>query len=151
MTDQLTIPGAVDELVVHLATLTVQGRRITRTLYQQLRDEPLIADDGTLNGRPWGYVNEHSKTRNCGHFSGLNAAGQWDGRAFDRGHRHIIWQCENELLRDVVLSLDAMERSMEWSGEQRKRILELLPPHTVPVLRRSLNLVAGLPQIFIGR
>lgn len=153
MTDQMTIPGAVDApLVVNLTTLTVQGRRITRALYNQLREEPLIGDDGALNGRAWGYVNEHAKA-GCGFFRGYNTMGAYDSRVHDRDHRHVIWQRGDELLRAEVLSLGAEERRVSRFGSELelRTVWSQLPPETIASRRRSLNLVAGLPQIFIGR
>ena len=152
MTDQLTIPGAAETaLRVELTTLTVEGRRLTRAVYTQLREEPLIGDDGTLNGKPWGYVNEHLKGGVCGRFRGLDAHGRFD-HTIDRGHRHVIWQRGDELLRDLVFSLSAAERTVVHCGNgEFARAWDAFAPHTLPARRRVHNLVAGLPQIFIGR
>ena len=153
-TDQLEIPGAAEgTLRVELATIRVEGRRLTRALYNQLREEVLIAKDGTLNGTPWGYVNEHSKDRRCGRFRGRDAEGYYTSDMWDRAHRHVIWQRGGDLLRDVVLSLDAAERQCDRFGPNLDldRVWNQLPPHTIPARRRSYNLIAGLPQLYIGR
>lgn len=151
MTDQLTIPGAERTPSVALTTLTIQGRRITRALYGQLREEPLIAGDGGLNGTPWSYVNEHVKNGDCGRFRGRDAEGQYKHDNIDRSHRHVVWQRDDELMRDVVLSLDAAQRRFAWAGDELRLEWSQWPPETIPARRRSHLLVAGLPQIFIGR
>jgi hypothetical protein len=151
MTEQLIIPETERTLRVELTTLTVQGRRLARVLYNQLREEPLIGEDGALNGVPWGYVNEHVKGDECGRYRGRNADGQYNHSNLDRSHRHVVWQRDDELLRDVVLSLEAAERRFAWVGSELMREWGQVPPHTIPTRRRSHNTVAGLPQIFIGR
>lgn len=153
MTEQLTIPTSERALRVELTTLTVQGRRLTRVLFNQLREEPLIGENGTLSGTPWGYVNEHAKKGDCGLFRGYDTAGRYSATNRDPGHRHVVWQRGDELLRDLVFSLSAAERRVDWYGEEPelRRVWGQLPPHTIPARRRSHNLIAGLPQIFIGR
>ncbi|MEU8148443.1 hypothetical protein [Nonomuraea sp. NPDC048901] len=82
-----TPPAAgIGTATVDLKTLTVNGRRMTLTVFRQIREQPLIADDGTLNGQPWGMVNYHPDR--CG-----------DSQLT---HWHIVWQRGSELLRTRV-------------------------------------------------
>lgn len=78
--------AAIGTAAVDLMTLTVNGRRMTLTVFRQIREQPLIADDGTLNGQPWGVVNYHPDR--CG-----------DSQLT---HWHIVWQRGTELLRSRV-------------------------------------------------
>ncbi|MET7335998.1 hypothetical protein [Nonomuraea sp. NPDC005650] len=89
-----TPPAAgIGTATVDLKTLTVNGRRMTLTVFRQIREERLIAHDGTLNGQPWGAVNYHPDR--CG----------------DRlPHWHIVWQRGAELLRSYVYE----KPSFDW-------------------------------------
>lgn len=40
--------------VVEIKTLTVSSKQVTLAVFRQLMEEPLVNDDGTLNGTPWG-------------------------------------------------------------------------------------------------
>lgn len=85
MPKQLTAQTAtITTAAVEVKTLTVSGKQVTLAVFRQLREEPLIAEDGTLNGVPWGYVNYHPDK--CGG---------------DR-HWHVVWQQGDELLRSRV-------------------------------------------------
>ncbi|MEV7011714.1 hypothetical protein [Streptosporangium sp. NPDC051022] len=68
-----------------LKTLTIGGRKVTLTVFRQIREAALIADDGTLNGHPWGVVNYHPDK--CGDYL---------------PHWHIVWQRDSEILRSRV-------------------------------------------------
>lgn len=84
MPKQLTTQNAtITTAAVQVKTLTISGKQVTLAVFRQLREEPLIAYDGTLNGVPWGYVNYHPDK--CG-----------DTRI---DHWHIVWQRGEELLR----------------------------------------------------
>lgn len=84
---QLNAQNAVIKTAtVEIKALTVSGRQVTQAVFRQLREEPLIAEDGTLNGVPWGYVNFHPDK--CG-----------DSRLT---HWHIVWQRGEDLLRSRV-------------------------------------------------
>ncbi|MFC8667071.1 hypothetical protein [Streptomyces sp. NPDC057199] len=87
MTKQLTTQNAtITTAAVEVRTLTITGKQVTLAVFRQLREEPLIADDGTLNGTPWGYVNYHP-----------------DKCADDRRkHWHFVWQQGQDLLRSRV-------------------------------------------------
>lgn len=85
MPKQLTVHNAtVTTVAVSVKTLTISGKQVTLAVFRQLREEPLIAHDGTLNGVPWGYVNYHPG--NCG----------------GNGHWHVVWQQGEELLRSRI-------------------------------------------------
>ncbi|WUR84507.1 hypothetical protein OG967_39910 [Streptomyces phaeochromogenes] len=86
MSKQLTTLNAtVTTASVELNTLTISGRQVTLAVFRQLREEPLIAQDGTLNGVPWGTVNYHPDK--C-----------TDGKE----HLHVVWQRGAELRRASV-------------------------------------------------
>jgi hypothetical protein len=70
---------------VEIRTLTVSGKQVTLAVFRQLKDEPLVNRDGTLNGTPWGIVNYHP-----------------DKCAEGRPHMHVVWQRGTELLRATV-------------------------------------------------
>uniref|UniRef100_UPI00056CBB60 hypothetical protein n=1 Tax=Streptomyces exfoliatus TaxID=1905 RepID=UPI00056CBB60 len=58
MTKQLTTQNAtITTATVEVKTLTISGKQVTLAVFRQLREQPLIAQDGTLNGEPWGIVN----------------------------------------------------------------------------------------------
>ncbi|MEV7163129.1 hypothetical protein AB0N60_13630 [Streptomyces microflavus] len=87
MTKQLTTQNAtITTAAVEVKTLTISGKQVTLAVFRQLREQPLIAQDGTLNGEPWGFVNYHPDK--CG-----------DDRF---AHVHIVWQRGPELLRARV-------------------------------------------------
>jgi hypothetical protein len=82
MGKQLTVHNAtINTAAVEVKTLTISGKQVTLAVFRQLREEQLIAKDGTLNGQPWGYVNYHPD------------------KCDEPGHRHYVWQRGDELLR----------------------------------------------------
>lgn len=84
---QLTVHNAeIKTATVEIKTLTVSGKQVTLAVFRQLREVPLISDDGTLNGVPWGIVNYHP-----------------DKCADGADHWHIVWQRGTELLRSKVI------------------------------------------------
>jgi hypothetical protein len=84
---QLTTQNAtITTAAVEVKTLTISGKQVTLAVFRQLKEEPLIADDGTLNGVPWGTVNYHPDK--CGDQ--------------ERRHWHIVWQQGQELRRSRV-------------------------------------------------
>jgi len=86
MTKQLTTQNAtITTTAVEVKTLTISGRQVTLAVFRQLREKPLINDNGTLNGVPWGTVNYHPDR--CGD---------------EREHWHVVWQQGSELLRSRV-------------------------------------------------
>lgn len=100
MPKQLTAQTAtITTAAVEVKTLTVSGKQVTLAVFRQLREEPLIADDGTLNGVPWGYVNYHPDK--CGGDS----------------HWHFVWQRSEELLRSRVQKQASFD---EWNSDDRE-------------------------------
>ena len=88
MTRPLTVHNAqITTAAVEVKTLTISGKQVTLAVFRQLREEPLIADDGTLNGVPWGTVNYHPDK--C-------------GNADQADHWHVVWQRGSDLLRSRV-------------------------------------------------
>lgn len=86
MPKQLTAQTAtITTAAVQVQTLTISGKQVTLAVFRQLRQEQLIAHDGTLNGVPWGTVNYHPDR--CGDSD---------------THWHIVWQRGDELLRAWV-------------------------------------------------
>lgn len=85
---RLTVHNAeVRTATVEVRTLTISGKQVTLAVFRQLREKPLIAEDGTLNGTPWGTVNYHPD----------KCADQPY-----RPHLHMVWQSGIELLRTRV-------------------------------------------------
>lgn len=85
MPKQLTVHNAtITTAAVEVKTLTISGKQVTLAVFRQLREEQLIAEDGTLNGVPWGYVNYHPD------------------KCDDPGHWHVVWQQGDDLLRARV-------------------------------------------------
>ncbi|MBC2904001.1 hypothetical protein [Streptomyces cupreus] len=86
MPKQLTTQNAtITTAAVEMKTLTVSGKQVTLAVFRQLIKEPLVADDGTLNGSPWGTVNYHP-----------------DKCEAETAHWHIVWQKGTELRRAYV-------------------------------------------------
>jgi len=86
VTKKLTVHNAeITTATVEIKTLTVGGKQVTLAVFRQLREEPLITEDGTLKGVPWGTVNYHPDK--CG-----DQAGHW----------HVVWQSGSDLLRARV-------------------------------------------------
>ncbi|MEU3622787.1 hypothetical protein BS329_09715 [Amycolatopsis coloradensis] len=77
--------AAIATASVEIKTLTVSGKQVTLAVFRQLLEQPLVLDDGTLAGQPWGVVNYHPDK--CG-----NAAEHW----------HIVWQDGSDLRRSRV-------------------------------------------------
>lgn len=105
MTKQLTVHNAtVTTAAVEVKTLTISGKQVTLAVFRQLREEQLIAEDGTLNGTPWGYVNYHPD------------------KCDDAGHRHFVWQRGDELLRSRVESKVTFEKTF-WGPEADRALI----------------------------
>jgi hypothetical protein len=82
----ITVQSAeIRTAAVEVRTLLISGKQVTLAVFRQLREEPLIADDGALNGVPWGIVNYHP-----------------DKCADGPDHTHVVWQRGSELLRSAV-------------------------------------------------
>lgn len=100
MASPLTVHNAeIKTAAVEIRTLTIGGKQVTLAVFRQLREESLIANDGTLNGVPWGIVNYHPDK--CGS---------------DREHWHVVWQRGSELLRARVDLKPLWDRIWPKSG-----------------------------------
>jgi hypothetical protein len=96
MPKQLTVHNAtITTASVQVKTLTISGKQVTLAVFRQLREEQLVADDGTLNGVPWGYVNYHPDKCESGN-----------------PHLHVVWQNGDDLLRARVDT----KPGFEWKG-----------------------------------
>lgn len=88
MPTQLTTETAtITTAAIQIQTLTIGRKQVTLAVFRQLREEPLIAKDGTISGTLWGTVNYHP-----------------DKCADDREHLHVVWQQGDELRRSSVQS-----------------------------------------------
>lgn len=86
MAGSLTVHNAeVKTATVEIKTLTISGKQVTLAVFRQLREEPVIAADGTLNGVPWGVVNYHP-----------------DKCAAHEEHLHVVWQHGTDLYRSRI-------------------------------------------------
>lgn len=70
---------------LEVKTLTIRGKQVTLAVFRQLQEEPLLLEDGSLAGIPWGRVNYHP-----------------DKCADTGAHMHLVWQQEAELRRARV-------------------------------------------------
>ena len=88
---QLTVHNAqMSTATVEIKTLTITGKQVTLAVFRQLIEEDLIAEDGTLDGIPWGTVNYHPDKCGTGDY--------WK----DHPHWHVVWQKGGELRRSLV-------------------------------------------------
>lgn len=86
MPKQLTTQNAtITTATVQMNTLTVSGKQVTLAVFRQLREQAVIAEDGSINGVPWGNVNYHPDK--------CEAADE---------HLHTVWQHGGELRRSYV-------------------------------------------------
>jgi hypothetical protein len=89
---------------VEIKTLTISGKQVTLAVFRQIREERLIAEDGTLNGTPWGTVNYHPGT--CILPVGV------------RDHWHVVWQSGVELRKSTVWEpAGAFTDDSEWASD----------------------------------
>ena len=97
MTKQLTTQNAViTTAAVEVKTLTISGKQVTLAVFRQLKEEPLIAEDGTLRGEPWGAVNYHP-----------------DRCSSAPKHQHVVWQKGTELRRATIEGAPNFDRVSE--------------------------------------
>lgn len=90
MTKQVTTSSAaITTAEIKVQTLSIGRKQLTLAVFRQLRQAPLIAEDGSLNGIPWGEVNYHPDK--CDFHS-------------DGPHWHVVWQRDDLLFRDTVPS-----------------------------------------------
>lgn len=77
--------AVISTATVEVKTLTLSGKQMTLAVFRQLPFGSLIDPDGYLAGRPWGHVNYHP-----------------DGCKKLSWHRHVVWQRDGALYRDMV-------------------------------------------------
>lgn len=70
---------------VEVKTLTIRGKQVTLAVFRQLEEKPLLLENGSLAGIPWGRVNYHP-----------------DKCSDDISHMHVVWQEGMELRRARV-------------------------------------------------
>jgi hypothetical protein len=141
MTDALTAHNAsVTTATVAIQTMTISGRQVTLSVFRQLRREPLVTDDGTLNGQPWGVVNYNPDKCMPYDPAGTN-------------HLHVVWQkgdelrrsCEEEPYRGPAVPppdglheyLVAVSTAEPIPGYEGRRV-HLVPPNGVTVSTRHV-------------
>jgi hypothetical protein len=104
MTKQLTVHNAtINTAAVEVKTLTISGKQVTLAVFRQLREEQLIAQDGTFNGTPWGWVNYHPD--------------KCDGDKIE--HLHVVWQRGTDLLRSRVNVKPVFPKTVQWPEANR--------------------------------
>jgi hypothetical protein len=95
MTRVINIRDArVRTMAVGIKAMSISDKQVTLAVFRQLFEENLIADDGHLNGLPWGIIN-YCPSKDCS----PQDFGYHDGKA---GHHHIVWQKGDELRRATV-------------------------------------------------
>src|ERR1700674_5343592 len=92
------------EIPISVATLIIDGKRLTSAFYKQITEADLI-DEGTgeLRGDPLGYFHLHSKA--CPEVS----------------HTHVLWATETELHLGTVVSPEQDERYQRQQQASMKR------------------------------
>jgi hypothetical protein len=100
------------EIPITVATLIIDGKRLTSAFYKQITEAALI-DEGTgaLRGEPLGYFHLHSKA--CPEVP----------------HTHVLWATETELHLASVVSPEQDERYQQQeqaSRERRNHLIHLL-------------------------
>lgn len=128
--------ATITTAAVEVKTLTISGKQVTLAVFRQLREARLIADDGSLNGEPWGYVN-HCPEKKLPYNDG-------SGQSFDcadSDHRHVIWQKDAELFRSRVTPPRPWSPPFwsDWSDTVAQATYcansHTLPPTMKPVMR----------------
>lgn len=152
---QLTVHNAsVTTMTVEVKTLTIGARQVTLGIFRQLDEGPLIANDGTLNGIPWGRVNYCPDGKNCGVYTITSYGGDCQNR-FDAEHMHIVWQQGVNLYRSFVHSADAESRRLQTFREIGFHGIRTCPweNYSEDVRQRHRDVratLAQLDQLFIG-
>lgn len=101
MPKQLTTQNAtITTAAVQMNTLTVSGKQVTLAVFRQLREQGVIAADGSINGIPWGNVNYHPDK--C--------------EAADN-HLHTVWQLGSELRRSYVRSPEKAQMECQLAAD----------------------------------
>ncbi|MEU5397505.1 hypothetical protein [Streptomyces tibetensis] len=101
MTDRLTPQNVtVTTATIEVKALTLGKRQITQSVFRQLVEEPLIDDNGSFRGQPWGYIN-HCPDKKVAHD---NLTGKMIDCATGPVHRHVVWQKGDELRRSRIIA-----------------------------------------------
>lgn len=149
-TKQLTVHNAsVTTMTVEVKTLTIGARQVTQGIFKQLIEEPLIAEDGTLNGVPWGRVNYCPDGNGCGGYTMITIQGS-AGRSYDSKHMHIVWQRGDQLFRSTVCSIRALSERVVWRDARRQCAWDDYTEEDRQRHREIRAALAQLPQLFIG-
>lgn len=94
--------AAIKTASVDMQTFTIGGRKVTLTVFRQIREEELLADDCSLLGEPWGIVNYHP-----------------DGCKGFQPHWHVVWTRGADLRRARVYERGYFDWSSNWSKSTR--------------------------------
>lgn len=128
MTEQLTTQNAtITTATIQVQALTIGRKQVTQSVFRQLREEPLLADDCSLNGAPWGVVNYHPDK--CGDHA---------------EHLHIVWQRGEQLLRTTLYTPGHSRHFTATAGA-------LVEASIVAGLRRWSVYQGAVDELFIGR
>jgi hypothetical protein len=123
---QLTVQNAsVTTVAIEVKAFMIGARQVTQGIFKQLIEEPLIAEDGALNGVPWGHVTWHPDR--CDYHSNR--------------HWHIVWQRGEELRRAWEFEEFTLEETPHGVRRNARH---------ASARAALLRLVADLPQLFIG-
>lgn len=150
--------ASVTTMTVEVKTLTIGTRQVTQGIFRQLIEEPLIAEDGSLNGVPWGHVSWHPDGKHCGYYSRRRSDGRAEERPRrDNGHLHVVWQRRAALYRSLVYSAEAEEQRFQYGppleGTWRSSYhvaWDELSDEARQRHREVRATLAQLPQLFIG-
>ena len=108
MTPKLTVHNVhISTATVEIKKFTVDSKQVTLAVFRQLIEEPLVADDGTLNGVPWGTVNYHPG-KQCRAVPHEGEQRDYDYTGYE--HLHVVWQKGSELRRTTVRTDITWER-----------------------------------------
>ncbi|MEU4807415.1 hypothetical protein [Actinosynnema sp. NPDC023587] len=93
--------AAITTASVEIKTLTVSGKQVTLAVFRQLREVPVVTDEGMLAGQPWGVVNYHPDK--CANMS---------------EHWHVVWQDGEDLRRSFVTVVPVYQTFWSEDGDR---------------------------------
>jgi hypothetical protein len=103
----ITVRSAeISTATVEIKTVTVNRKQMTLAMFRQLRDEPLVSEDGKLNGNPWGSVNCHPGECWAVHQDSPGPGWAYSCKNDHGSHLYVIWQRGDELLKSLVHERD---------------------------------------------
>lgn len=100
MANLTTQNATITTATIQIQALTIGRRQVTQSVFRQLPEESLLADDCSLNGEPWGTVAYHPDK--CG-----DAA----------RHLHVVWQRGDHLLRSAVYAPEMGQHVTAAAGQ----------------------------------